>query len=213
MSASIFTIRAVGTTFGCRQERIAAMEDGDPVFFKPEPGNKYDPLAVAIINESGEHLGYIGRNDNSREEIRHALSHGFVVARAQKVGGFKKYDGSTASYGLRIQWYAVSALYGMAENMNKDEEDVAVTSPRKNTAQQRKEYEGAKYKGKEIRKHYAGARSLERVDAVEWKALSRKRRHEFKRGNDIKATQLAWHYGLYVSPEEAREFFMERRVG
>lgn len=140
----IHSLRVVGTSFDCRQQRIAELEANAPVYFKPEPGNKYDPLAIAVVSEAGEHLGYVPQYadaqrtilNKQREQIRTALSNGFVVARANKTGGFEKRDGSRASYGLVVQFYAVSAMYGYDGGKDEEEENIALR--RKNTAQKPK---------------------------------------------------------------------------
>ena len=120
MSMPIYTIAVVGTTFECRQKRIAALEDGAAVFFKQEHNNSYDPQAIAVLAEDGSHLGYIGRNDPRREEIRRLQANGFVIARAMKIGGFRKYNGVKANLGLRVQYYGVPADYGFQP---KDEDE------------------------------------------------------------------------------------------
>ena len=163
MSAIIKTLKVVGTTYEARQSRIAKMEDLAPVTFKLEPNNGYDPKAIAIINEAGEHLGYIGKDDAQREVIRVALRNGFVVARAQKVGGYRKYDGSKASYGLRVQWYPVSALYGYAEN-HKEEETDEVQKPRKNSAQAPKR-KGNEWKD-QVKRHHKGRYTWQEIEAI-----------------------------------------------
>lgn len=142
--AIINNLKVVGTSLPVRQSRISMIVDGSPVFFKPEPGNAYDPLAIAVVNEKG-HLGYIGKGDPQREQIRKALENGFVVARGNVVGGFRKRDGSYASYGLRVQWYSVDAAYRIHEFMKDEAEDDPVQRKRKNTAQKPKR-EGKEYK-------------------------------------------------------------------
>ena len=161
--AIIKTLKVVGTTYEARQSRIAEMEELAPVTFKLEPGNTYDPKAIAIVNEAGEHLGYVGRDDEQREVIRLALRNGFVVARAQKVGGFKKYDGSRASYGLRVQWYPVSAMYGFADN-HKDENEETIQRKRKNSAQAPKR-KGNEWKD-QVKRHHKGRYTWQEIEAI-----------------------------------------------
>jgi len=162
MSIPVFTISAVGVTYDARQKRIAAMEDGAFVYFKREPNNSYDPLAIAILNEDGEHLGYVGRNDPRRAQIRCALEGGFVIARAQKVGGFKKWNGTTASYGLRIQFYTVDSFYKYEP---KDEdESVPSTQKRKNSAQKPKG--NTKPWKDQMRRHHKGRYTYHEIEAM-----------------------------------------------
>jgi len=163
-------------------------KEGAPVFFVPEPNNSYDSDAISIRTESGDVLGYIGRNDENRERVRRALSDGFVVARALKVGGFTQYNGSKASFGLRIQWYKVDAMYGWEQCKDEDEEVIA--SVRSNSKQKRKSYTVAiKYKGKEARKQLALG-NVERDRGLMRKAGNSTRRAAFKRGEDIKPNHL-----------------------
>ena len=161
MSIPVFTISAVGVTYDARQKRIAALEDGAFVYFKREPNNAYDPKAIAIVTEAGEHLGYVGRNDPRREQIRYALENGFVIARAQKVGGFKKWNGSTASLGLRIQFYTVNAMYAWEDKL--EENDSPIPMRRKNTAQAPKRT-GNEWRD-EVKRHHKGRYSYHEIEA------------------------------------------------
>lgn len=214
----IHSLRLVGTTYDCRQQRIAALEDNAPVYFKLEPGNLYDPLAIAVVSESGEHLGYVPRYadrechipNRQREQIRTALANGFVIARASKVGGFTKRDGSKASYGVVVQYYTVSALYGFHEGEKEEEADIMI-SRRSNTTQKQKAYSN-KYKGKDAQRRL-DLRNIEKESPERKKRENRARRQAFKRGEDIKSSQLGWHYSAYISEAEALELFKERRAG
>lgn len=42
-----------------RRFEAALCHPGDPVELRPEPGNKADPLAIAVYNEGGIQLGYL----------------------------------------------------------------------------------------------------------------------------------------------------------
>ena len=167
MAININTLKVVGTSLPVRQSRIGMLVDGAPVYFKPEPTNAYDPLAIAVVNERG-HLGYIGRDDPQREQIRKALANGFVIARGMVVGGFRKRDGSYASYGLRVQWYAVDALSGFADFMDQeDAEELKACSKRGNTAQKPKRT-GKEYKEVlvKVKRHHKLRLSYHELEAL-----------------------------------------------
>lgn len=165
----IHSLRAAGTTFDCRQQRIAAMPDSAPVYFKAEPGNTYDPLAIAIVNEAGEHLGYIPQYadrdrrilNRQREQIRTALANGFVVARAAKTGGFTKRDGTRASYGLLVQYYAVSSMYGFRAG-EKDEDEEAVVSRKRGNSAQAPKRRGNEWKDR-VKRHHKGRYTYQQI--------------------------------------------------
>lgn len=168
----IHSLRIVGTSYDCRQQRIAALEDNAPVYFKLEPGNLYDPLAIAVVSKSGEHLGYVPRYadrecrilNRQREQIRTALANGFVIARASKTGGFTKRDGSKASYGLIVQYYTVSGLYGFHEGEKEEEADIIVTSKRRNSAQAPKR-KGNEWKD-QVKRHHKGRYTWQEIEAI-----------------------------------------------
>ncbi len=56
--------KAVGVTFGNRQEVIKKLKRGDELKFIPEPTNAYDRNAIMITTESGEQIGYISKQYN-----------------------------------------------------------------------------------------------------------------------------------------------------
>ena len=104
--AKVFVFRAVGVTVENRQELIHEYprKGGAPVILVEEPTNPYDPLAIAVLNERGEKLGYVGRNDVVRPTLYLALGMCEVHARATRIGGFVRKDGSKASYGLEVEF-------------------------------------------------------------------------------------------------------------
>lgn len=157
----IRTIKVVGTTFECRQKRIAALDEDAPVFFKEEKGNSYDPKAIAVLSEDGQHLGYIGRDDPRREEIRTLMGDGWVIARARKVGGFVRYDGCKASLGLRVQYYGVPADYGWVPKDEDDEPEVQ--SFFRDPIQKRKTSKRWK---DEVKRHHKGRLTYQQIEEI-----------------------------------------------
>lgn len=57
--------KIVGVSFDDRQEVLKRMKVGDVVYMTKEPDNAYDANAIAVLNENGERLGYVPR-DNAR---------------------------------------------------------------------------------------------------------------------------------------------------
>ncbi len=163
-----------GVTFDVRQERIKEMHDGESVWFVLEPGNKYDPNAIAVLNSKGEHLGYIPRYSDKFKQIpnpmvktiREAMEHNFINGVATIVGGHKKWLPLDAEvpcgakvlyesekwrqiqmpYGLRVEFCKVNPLYGMAKYLKlEDENDLPMKRVEKRREQK------AKRHGKEYR--------------------------------------------------------------
>ena len=114
-----YTLPIVGVTFGKRQKVIASIENGEPLFFKREPGNTYDPEALAIVTSNGDHVGYIGRNEPMRRTLNSFLDtrSGMLIARlCGKRGGYGKY-----SYGASVEFYAIPSDRLMLRWSNKEE--------------------------------------------------------------------------------------------
>ena len=205
MSIPVNSIKVVGTSFGVRQFRIEALEEGAKVLFIPEPNNSYDPLAIAVKTFDGEHLGYVGRNDPRREEIRSLISSGFVVARACKTGGFKKWDGSKASYGLVVQYYGIDP-FAVGDPGDKDEEEIAAAKPRSGKHPTNRHELEAKHKVKEFK------RLLDwRMDSPKRREENKRRRQIFKAGGDIKPSYQHWVWNPYLTDEEVKDLFNCRK--
>jgi len=211
MAILINTIPVVGVTYDARQQRIAALEEGALVFFKAEPHNKYDPQAVAVLNENGEHLGYVGRNDPKREQIRCALANGFVVARALKVGGFKKWDGTRATYGLRVQFYTVNWMYGFANIEDKDKDDDELVPVKSSGKHPTNRWElNKKHKANDIR-DIESTKVDRAIDPAYRRQMSKQRRRAFKEGYELKPNRQQWVYNYYLSDEEIVDWFKSKR--
>lgn len=99
--------KVAGVTYEGRQEHIARMSAGLPVQLKPEPDNPYDPNAIAVYVgidwEDVPKAGYIPREFAA---ILAPLCEGeAVIGRVVEVtGGFEKWDGSRATYGLLVEF-------------------------------------------------------------------------------------------------------------
>ena len=44
-----------------------------------EPDNKYDPLAIKVIDDNGETIGYLADGSTYREKVREAIENGYDV--------------------------------------------------------------------------------------------------------------------------------------
>ena len=60
----IFYIKAVGVTYGNRQEHIATLKIGEQLKLTHEVDNKYDSNALLITTENGVDIGYVGKESN-----------------------------------------------------------------------------------------------------------------------------------------------------
>ena len=59
-----FYIKAVGVTYGNRQNVIKTLHVGDTLYFVPEENNAYDKNAILIVTESGKDIGYVSKDYN-----------------------------------------------------------------------------------------------------------------------------------------------------
>lgn len=102
---SIF-VKVAGVTYEGRQEVIASLAGYEPVKVVPEPENRYDPNALAIhVSVGGEvrHIGYVPRD--LAATFAPLLEGEAVMGRVAEItGGFEKWDGSRASYGVIVQF-------------------------------------------------------------------------------------------------------------
>src|SRR5689334_22594947 len=62
-----------------RQAIIARCKAGDRLTFRPEPGNRFDANAVAILTAAGEQLGYLKR-ERAAELAQFFVRHGSIPA-------------------------------------------------------------------------------------------------------------------------------------
>ena len=67
-SREIFLIRT--RVAGCQyqenmRERIEQVEEGEILTFYREPENPYDELAILVLNDEGNKIGYVPRKDNT----------------------------------------------------------------------------------------------------------------------------------------------------
>lgn len=102
----LFRFKVSGVTFEGRQSLIEKLDIDDPVKLIPEPENPYDKNAIAVhIAHAGEiwHVGYMPK----AEAAMYATildGEALIGSIFDITGGFEKYDGSRASYGLIVSF-------------------------------------------------------------------------------------------------------------
>lgn len=93
-----------GVTFEGRQEIIGWLIGNEPVQITPEPDNKYDKNALAILVAfQGEiyHIGYVPKE--SAAKIAPAIDGEALSGKLLQItGGFVKHDGERASWGVIV---------------------------------------------------------------------------------------------------------------
>jgi HIRAN domain-containing protein len=94
-----------GVTFDNRQDIIAKLSGKEPCRIQPEPSNKYDPHALAVLVAMPDgtiaHVGYVPKS--LAAQVSPWLEGEAVMSRILEiVGGFETEDGDTAAFGLRI---------------------------------------------------------------------------------------------------------------
>lgn len=81
---SIYTLNIVGESY--RQKEIRLCNEGERIFLKREPNNKYDRNAVAVLRENGRQIGYLSRDD--AEWVARVMDAGDnVEARIKRITG------------------------------------------------------------------------------------------------------------------------------
>jgi len=97
-------LRVAGVTFDGRQEIIGRLSGDEICQFRPEPENPYDANAIAIYvatPDGSEHVGYVPKD--LAAQIAPFLDGESLIGNVSEItGGFVKFDGSIASYGLRV---------------------------------------------------------------------------------------------------------------
>lgn len=101
----VLNTKVNGVTFDNRQKHIRKLAGNEPCMIVPEPENRYDSNALAVmVAFEGEvlHVGYVPREIAA--EIAPHLEGENVVGRLIEItGGFDTGEGNVASLGLRIR--------------------------------------------------------------------------------------------------------------
>ena len=109
MNTRILLSKVAGVTFEGRQDIIDQMTLTDLIQLRPEPQNKYDPNAIAVWvafpPESGREnaqIGYLPKEIAA--EVAPLMDGEFFIGSVDEInGGFLKWDGSQASYGVIVR--------------------------------------------------------------------------------------------------------------
>ena len=75
----------MGTSFDGRQQLIKNLSIGQALILVREPENEYDPNAIAIYNQSDEHLGYVAKETAAK--INNDVKQGNVVCTVAEITG------------------------------------------------------------------------------------------------------------------------------
>lgn len=109
METQTLLSKVVGVTFEGRQEIIELMSITDLIQLRPEPQNQYDENAIAVWvafpPESGmknAQIGYLPK-EIAAQVAPHMDGEYFIGSVDEINGGFLKWDGSNASYGVIIR--------------------------------------------------------------------------------------------------------------
>lgn len=109
MQTQTLLSKVAGVTFEGRQEIIDTMHGTEIIQLRPEPQNKYDENAIAVWvafpPESGMEAAQVGYlpKEVAAKVAPHMDGEYFVGYVDEITGGFLKYDGSVASYGLIVR--------------------------------------------------------------------------------------------------------------
>lgn len=85
-----FYIKAVGVTYGNRQNTIKTLHTGDALYFSPEENNPYDEFAILIVTGSGEDIGYVSKDYNREifRNIKKGIAYKLVISNI--TGGYNE---------------------------------------------------------------------------------------------------------------------------
>lgn len=77
----IMGIRHHSVCSGNNCEMLPSVNQGDLLTLEEEPENKYDPMAIRVLTQQGEHLGYIPRyyNQSIQERLHKGISYSCKV--------------------------------------------------------------------------------------------------------------------------------------
>lgn len=106
MASRTILVKVAGVTFEGRQGIISMLTGKEAVRIVAEPENKFDKNALAVhVSRGGEvqHIGYVPRD--LAETFAPLLDGEAVIGKIFEInGGFEKWDGSRASYGVIVEF-------------------------------------------------------------------------------------------------------------
>lgn len=106
MDTRFIMVKVAGVKFGGRQEIISQLTGKEAVKIVPEPDNPYDKNALAVHVAYALEVRHIGYVPSDMTKVFAPLLEGKdVIGRIFEItGGFEKWDGSRASYGVIVEF-------------------------------------------------------------------------------------------------------------
>lgn len=105
MDTKTLYTKVAGVTFEGRQALIAQLTGNEPCRIVPEPTNKYDPNALAVmVAAKGEvfHIGFVPK-ELAAQIAPHLEGEALMVTIAEITGGFEINEYETAAFGVRLR--------------------------------------------------------------------------------------------------------------
>lgn len=156
-------IKAVGVTFPNedgtnRQELLKELRKHDPIQLVEEPWNVADPNAIAIKNKRGEVLGYVGKNDPNKAQLKVALGVCEVHSRVAHV-----LDYGYASNGKR---YSIGLRVEACWRLQKDGDyDRPVAEPTRKNSEQKPKRKGNEWRD-EVKRRRKARLTYQEIQAI-----------------------------------------------
>lgn len=111
----ILNVRVAGVSFDGRQQKISLLTGNEPCRLQPEPENKFDPNAIAVLvaaeqtdpfdENAGQliwHIGYLPK-EIAAQVAPHLDGEPLLCRIAEITGGFELRNGDTAPLGVRLE--------------------------------------------------------------------------------------------------------------
>lgn len=102
----VLNTKVSGVTFDGRQALVAQLTGREPCRLQPEPTNRYDPNAIAVLvaHAPGEvwHIGYVPK-EMAAQIAPYLDGESLMCSIAEITGGFEFDSGETAALGVRLR--------------------------------------------------------------------------------------------------------------
>lgn len=153
-----------GVSYFKRQSVIAELNDGDPLFFKRERGNPYDPEAVAVLDIHDRHVGYLPNKPQEAHEFKEMIFNSMDKGRINAIAYAKRGGYNGKNYGISVRFFFIPDEYFLRGYEAKDDDDEPVKPKRKNSAQAPKR-KGYEWKD-EVKRHHKGRYTYHEIEAL-----------------------------------------------
>ena len=116
-----FYIKAVGVTYGNRQNVIKTLHIGDTLYFVPEENNAYDKNAILIVTESGKDIGYVSKDYNKAilQNIRDGVVYKLTVSNITGT--------ISTNFGVNIKVSILNQSFGTTKETSKVTQSEKIT--------------------------------------------------------------------------------------